>query len=407
MSQIKTMMYLSPGNLPSQVAHTAQIAKMSQALAQQLDRFELVTSGDWSLYRAGADAEFRQWYSLRQPVVVTRLPVHRRCALPFPEGYRNWNYYKAATLYAYWKTPDLIYTRTGTIARYLLSIGVPIMWEWHEPLEDSYQDIVQSPYFLGLVTIAPHLAESYVERGMDPQRICIAPSATDLDSFLPHQSQAAARQRLNFPAQAPLILYTGHLQDYKGIPTLLAVAERLPQYQFVLVGGWPADVERVQARVQAQQLANVQLVGHVSQAELPTYLYAADVLLLPTSQTWNLAPTTSPLKLFDYMAVQRPIVASALPTIALVLKEGHNGLLAQPDEPESFARAIATLIDQPHLAQALAAQAYRDVQAYTWDRRAQQILAFAAERRAQQPQSPVSLLKRLSRCVRTLRAWYP
>jgi hypothetical protein len=57
MAAINTIIYLSPGNLPSQMAHTTQIAKMGQALAQQVDRFELVTAGDWIQY-TGDDPPF-------------------------------------------------------------------------------------------------------------------------------------------------------------------------------------------------------------------------------------------------------------------------------------------------------------------------------------------------------------
>jgi glycosyltransferase involved in cell wall biosynthesis len=407
MGRIQTMIYLSPGNLPSQMAHTGQIAKMAQAFAQRVEGFELVTGGDWRTFRTGADAEFWQWYSLHQPFRLMRLPIHRQCQFPFPEGYRSWNYYKFATLYAYYQSPRLIYTRTGTIARYLVSMGVPVMWEWHEFLHQDYHDIVQSPHFLGLVTTLPQLADSYIEQGVDPGKICVSPNGTDLDSFLPHQSQTTARQKLNLPLEKPIVLYSGHLQDYKGIPTILEVASSLPHYQFMLVGGWPQDMERVRSICEARQLTNVQLTGHVPQSDLPTYLYAADVLLLPTSQTWKLANTTCPLKLFDYMAVKKPIVASALPTIQTILRDRHNALLVQPDDPRSFKEAITTLIDHSSVAQTLAGQAHQDVQQYTWENRADRILQFAADRLSQHPTSKVPLSKRLVRSFRTLTTNYP
>lgn len=408
MPNTNSMIYLSPGNLPSQAAHTAQIAKMSQAFAQQVDRFELVTAGDWlGLGTSRADGEFRQWYGLQHSFPVVRLPIHWRWSGVFPTNYQNWTYYRLATLYAYLRSPDLIYTRTTTQARYLLSMGAAFLWEWHELPQEYHQDIIHSPYLLGLVTISPQLVEAYSRVGLDRDRILCLPSGTDLDSFLPYQTQAEARQALNLPNQRRLILYSGHLQDYKGMPTILAIAKRLPEYQFMLVGGWPTDVERLRQQIQAQGLTNIQLVGHVTQSHLPTYLYAADVLLLPTSQTWELANTTSPLKLFDYMSVKRPIVASALPTIALVLRDGHNGCLVESDDPEAFAQAIIHLVDRPDWGQSLAEQAYQDVQAYTWDRRASQILNFARTRLEQQPRQSVPTIKRLVRCYRTLTSRYP
>lgn len=407
MAAINTMIYLSPGNLPSQMAHTNQIAKMGQALAQQVNRFDLVTAGDWGSLGRRTDPVLQEWYGLKRPLPVVPLPVHWRRPTVFPADYRHWTYYRLASLYAYLRCPDLIYTRTTTQARYLTGLGVPFLWEWHEPPQPYHQDIVNSPSLLGLVTISPQLVESYRAVGLAGDRILCWPSGTDLEGFWPYQTQAQARQALGLPNPQRLILYSGHLQDYKGIPTILAVAQRLPDYRFMLVGGWPADVERLRRQVQEQGLANVQLIGHVKQSQLSTYLYAADVLLLPTSQTWELANTTSPLKLFDYMTVKRPVVASALPTIALVLRDGHNGCLVEPDHPVAFAQAITNLVSQPAWATALAEQAYRDVQAYSWDHRARDILAFARARLDQHPQPSVPAIKRLVRCYRTLTTWYP
>ena len=406
MATINTMIYLSPGNLPSQMAHTAQIAKMAQAFTQQVDRFDLVTAGDWVSLGRRVDPALQQWYGLKHPLPLVRLPVHWRRPAMFPADYHSWIYHRLATVYAYLRSPDLIYIRTTTQARYLAGLGVPFLWEWHEPPQPQHQDIVDSPSLLGLVTISPQLVEDYRSVGLGGNRILCLPSGTDLEGFRPYQTQAQARQVLNLPSHQRLILYSGHLQDYKGIPTILAVAERLPDYQFMLVGGWPVDVDRLRRQVQDWGLTNVQLIGHVNQSQLPTYLYAADVLLLPTSQTWELANTTSPLKLFDYMTVRRPVVASALPTIALVLRDGHNGCLVEPDNPAAFAQAIAHLLNQPAWATALAEQAYRDVQAYSWDQRVRQILSFARARLDQHPHQSVPAIKRLVRCYRTLTTWY-
>ena len=407
MAAINTMIYLSPGNLPSQMAHTTQIAKMGQALAQQVDRFELVTAGDWISLGRGTDPALQEWYGLTRPLPLVSLPVHWRRPSLFPANSRNWTYYRLASLYAYLRCPDLIYTRTTTQARYLLGLGIPFLWEWHEPPQPYHQDIVDSPSLLGLVTISPQLVEAYRAAGLDSDRILCWPSGTDLEGFYPYQTIAQARRTLNLPDHRRLILYSGHLQDYKGIPTILAVAKRLPDYQFMLVGGWPTDVDRLRQQVQDQELTNVELIGHVNQSQLSTYLYAADVLLLPTSQTWELANTTSPLKLFDYMSVRRPVVASALPTIALVLRDGHNGCLVEPDSPAAFAQAITNLLSQPDWATALAEQAYRDVQAYSWDQRAREILTFARAKLDQHPHQSVPGIKRLVRCYRTLTTWYP
>ena len=76
MAILKSLLYLSYGNLPSKMAHTIQIAKMAQALSQKVEDFELVTSGDiWSVLK-GMDSEFRNWYGLHCNFKLVRLPMH-------------------------------------------------------------------------------------------------------------------------------------------------------------------------------------------------------------------------------------------------------------------------------------------------------------------------------------------
>lgn len=163
------------------------------------------------------------------------------------------------------------------------------------------------------------------------------------------------------------------------MPTVLETALLMSKYTFVLVGGWESDVNKVKEICKHKNIHNVYAIGHVPQDELASYLYAADVLLLPTSLTWEQAQSTSPLKLFEYMSVKRPIVASALPNIMTVLRDRENGLLAKPDDPLSFKSAIEKLFIDPILANSIADRAFQEVQNFTWDNRAENILQFATE----------------------------
>jgi len=87
--------------------------------------------------------------------------------------------------------------------------------------------------------------------------------------------------------------------------------------------------------------------------------------------TVDIGRWTSPLKLFEYMAAGRPIVASRLPVLEEVLADGLNALLVDPSAPDDWAVQIRRLIDDPMLAQQLAMTAHRDfVQKYSWTARA-------------------------------------
>lgn len=386
MAVLDSLIYFSYGNLPSKMAHTIQVAKMGQALSQQVEQFELVTGGDIKSSLLGMDSEFQEWYGLNHKFRLVRLPVHFKTTYPFPKNYpkehHHQRYLKLATLYAYLKSPSLIYTRSPKLVKRFLSLGIPVLWEKHEPIHENStsRDFFTDRNFVGFVTISSSLAKTYIDFGLDPEKALVAHSGVDFGSFIPCQSKLDARRKLSLPQEKKIIVYSGHLYEYKGIPTILETAKILPEYLFILVGGWEEDIDKVEQERNRLDLHNISLIGHVPQTELASYLYAADILLLPTSKSWKLSEGTSPLKLFEYMVARRPIIASSLPNIATVLRDKENAILVEPDDPQVFANAVNTLLDDDALASSIAECAFQEVKNFTWERRAEQIIEFAKER---------------------------
>jgi glycosyltransferase involved in cell wall biosynthesis len=182
---------------------------------------------------------------------------------------------------------------------------------------------------------------------------------------------------LDLPPDRPLIVYTGHLFRWKGVYTLAEAAQYLPEAYFVFVGGMEKDVMEFRAFVREMGLSNVRVVGYVPPAQVPLYLAAADALALPNSAEEDISRLyTSPLKLFEYMASGRPIVASDLPSLREVLTDRVNACLVPPDDPTALVRGIQEALGNPLLARQLADRARQDVAAYTWEQRAEKVMAF-------------------------------
>jgi glycosyltransferase involved in cell wall biosynthesis len=119
--------------------------------------------------------------------------------------------------------------------------------------------------------------------------------------------------------------------------------------------------------------------GQVIPERVPLYLSAFDVCAMPFPWTEHFAYYASPIKLFEYMAARRAIVASNLPSTAEVLADGESGLLIPPSDVDALAAAVARLRDDPALRERLAARAYELVMArYTWAARARYILNHVA-----------------------------
>jgi glycosyltransferase involved in cell wall biosynthesis len=171
-------------------------------------------------------------------------------------------------------------------------------------------------------------------------------------------TDSALRAELEIPAGVPVVVYAGTFEPYQGLSTLLAavsrVVEAVPDAVFVLVGGEgePADEIRREA-VRLKLTDRIRLLGRKPRTEIPRYLAMADLLVSPRCYGDNL-----PLKVFDYLAAGRPIVATDLPAHRALLDESR-AVLTEPTAA-GLAGAITDLLrDRPRAAQlASSARAY-------------------------------------------------
>lgn len=204
--------------------------------------------------------------------------------------------------------------------------------------------------------------------GIRPEKIILERNAVDIDAF-GSTTKEAARSALGLAQDASIAVYTGHLYEWKGADTLAKAASLVPNTQIVFVGGAPADV--VKFKAQWGQSPNIRIVGHVAHELIPLWQSAADVLVLPNSGKEEISVHyTSPMKLFEYMASERPIVASDLPSIREILPE-DAGFYAVPDDPTSFADAIQRAFAE---GSTKSARARQTAATFTWQKRAQRIL---------------------------------
>ena len=170
-----------------------------------------------------------------------------------------------------------------------------------------------------------------------------------LPAALSRGTEAKLRAELSIPADAPVILYAGTFEPYQGLSILLAAVERVveavPDTLCVLVGGEGEGAEEVRREAVRLKLnGKIRMVGRKPRSEIPAYLAMADVLVSPRCYGDNL-----PLKVFDYLAAGRPIVATDLPAHRAVLDE-TRAVLAEPTPPGLASAMIEVLRDRPRAA---------------------------------------------------------
>ena len=238
-----------------------------------------------------------------------------------------------------------------------------------------------------LVVITRALAEDLKARLNSPAAAddahaftIILPDGVDLRRYADLPTPQAARRSLQ-----PLLPdrftagYTGHLYAGRGMEAILALAGRLPEITFLLVGGEPDETAYVQDQARALNLANLVIAGFIPNAELPIYQAACEVLLMPyqarvsASSGGDISRYLSPMKVFEYMACKRAILSSDLPVLREVLNS-NNAVLLDPQDLDAWAGAIRSLQADPVRRQSLAEQACREAVSYTWESRARRIL---------------------------------
>ena len=372
------LVYISEGNIPSRSANSIQVVKMSQAFSMLVDDFELITLGDLCSFILNDNLNINKCYGLSTEFNISRLPLLLRGSYPFSKNYRHKLFPRLAVHYSKFKSPDVIYTRSLIAASHAINLGMKVILEYHNSIHNSFIDsgIFSKKEFLGLVTIADELADTYAANGINKEKIYVEQDGVDVNSFLPHQSVAEARLKLQISNSIPLVGYAGHLYDFKGLPTLYKTASLLPNVLFIIAGGWEEDINSARDYCMREGINNIRFEGYIPQGKLATYLYACNILVLPTSAQHIWANTTSPLKLFEYMSVSRPIVASNLSNISKILSTEKNAILFNPDSPCSLKEAILRLIKEPYLCNRIAKQAFQDVQYYDWRKRAERILNY-------------------------------
>lgn len=161
----------------------------------------------------------------------------------------------------------------------------------------------------------------------------------------PEQSREAVRVALGVRGQ--LVMYVGNLEAYQGIDLLLdsfaIVAAQTGDAELAIVGGASKDIARYRQQAEGRGIGGrVHFLGPRPVSALADYLSAADVLVSPRIRGNN-----TPMKVYSYLHVGRPVVATALPTHTQVL-DSDVAVLAEP-KPQAFAAAMLRLLRDPEL----------------------------------------------------------
>lgn len=232
-----------------------------------------------------------------------------------------------------------------------------------------------------IVVVSQVLKDELISRGIDEQKVIFYPNCVDLKKYNPEISDNGIRDKLNLKGKA-VLGFIGTFGQWHGVLVLARAIRPLvdrfgDKIHFLLIGDGLLfeEVKKIIKDAGVEQF--VTLTGRVPQAEGPSYLAACDIYLSP--HVPNPDGTKffgSPTKLFEYMAMGRPVVASALEQISEILEHDKTALLCEPGNVDDFVEKVSQLVPDKGKQKYLAGNALEVVkEKYTWDKNVEAVLA--------------------------------
>ncbi len=395
------LIYLANVRLPTEKAHGLQIVQNCEAFAQCGIQTELWVANRFNTQAMRPVEDVYQYYGVQANFRLRRL--FTLDLLPLVPDRSDWVAklifalqmltFAWVAFFACWLTrADIFYSRDVRLLA-LLSLIKPrsqLAYEAHQLAQSGISRALQR-WVLGRVgtliaTTPPLRADLLALLTVDSpsyahlaQHSIVAHDGFRATRFADLPNTASARAQVGWDASAYVVGYVGRLHTMKmgkGVDTLLEALLQVEGVTVALVGGPDDMAEDLRAYWIAHGLPAERFLyaGQVPPSRVPLYLRAFDVCVMPLPFTPHFAYHASPLKLFEYMAAERAVIATDLPSWADVVRDGENALLVPPSDVGALAEAVHRLQDaslRDRMAQVAHAEAFAH---YTWRARAERIL---------------------------------
>lgn len=365
---------IAPSQVPSRTANSIQVMKACNAMAALGHTVKLLVPGRGKT----------QWQALANQYGLSHeFELEWIRSLKFLKRY---DFAWKALQHARQWSADLVYTWLPQVGMLAVQKKISTILELHDRPAGRFgpgmvKRFIELPGNKRTVLITAALQqciETEFNCTFGKGEAIIAPNGVEYERFAFQPEPVMARKALGI-AEHPTAVFSGHLYAGRGSELMYNLARDLAEIQFLLVGGREEDVAFWRRKADREGLKNMVLKGFVPNEELPKYLAAGDVFLMPYERSiagssgGNSADICSPMKMFEYMAAGRAILSSDLPVIHEVLNPG-NAVFAQPEDLEAWTKALSDLIKKTDQRKKLAQQARQDAQHYTWENRARKIL---------------------------------
>ncbi len=319
--------------------------------------------------------------------VVRRLHLRRTdllyCGVAIPDGLTGWMLARSLGM------PYVPFTYAKEIIEPLAS---PRLEEWRRRVLQEAETVI---------TISRYARQLLREQGVSDERIVIIPPGVDVHRFRPDPEAGALIRRRYRLGDDPLILTVARLTPRKGhdlvLRALPALRKQFPDLRYAIVGVGQDAARLHQLALDYGVVDAVLFVGAVEDADLPGWYNAADLLVMPNRMEGGDVEGFG-IVFLEAAACGKPAIGGRSGGSEDAIVDGKTGYLVEPASVGDLIAAVARLLADPQLAQAMGkAGRARVEREFTWERSARRLLALHRRliaRRRLRPPDPTVLVRR-------------
>lgn len=364
---LRKLIYVSAARPLSYSAHAVYVNHLLNAVARGGIECELIAPAEW-----GHAVATRQ----------TNFGVRLISCFP-PVRFRY--YVMAVRLLLSTKLrggPAALYvTHNGLFAVVLLLRGLPVLYDVHAAVATRIGRVVtrwiaKHPRCVAISVVSDGMRRHLAEAGVDHPHTILRRNGVSVSATAsPSNGDCMKHSR---PSRF-VVAYSGNLEPARGIDLLLKVAPLVAnEVTFRIVGGSPAEVERLRSQAQLAGLSErFELLGKVPHDQVADHLRTADALMAIYTARVRNVDVMCPMKLLEYFALGLPIIAPDFSTVRELVNDGSNGLLYRPGDATQLAAVITRVQEDRSLRETLGQQGLASAGELTWERNAQALVCGA------------------------------
>lgn len=195
----------------------------------------------------------------------------------------------------------------------------------------------------GLLPVSTYLKKHLIDLGVDENKIVVLPNAADPNKFkIMQQGSSELKTKINVNGNK-IIGFVGGFYPWHGLDFLIDCFARLkkeiPDVCLLLIGDGPVKAELIKKVANLGLKKDVLFVGSVKHDDLANYIDLFDLAVVPDSNEYG-----SPMKIYEYMAMGKPVVAPRLGPLEDGIESGKEGILFTQKSSDEFLSALRTII---------------------------------------------------------------